>query len=166
MQKEGKQKSPRKRFVHFWLWLQKNRPKKNSVDKGTEFAGELSYAFIRLPFHEKWRYFYLCSNVPLHSTKPSQLQILMNEARHLSLKRTTWKQRRDILASERGLRVIEVFTPPVINHLSWSGAVCPHSCFCVQQKKIWPPSQLQSRIFQSKNLYKIPRTKLIHLRRI
>ena len=37
--------------------------------------------------------------------------------RLLSLKRTTWKQRRDILASERGLQLIKVITPPVINHL-------------------------------------------------
>ena len=40
MQKEWKQKIPRKLFVQFWLWLQqKNRPKKIWVDKGTEFVG-------------------------------------------------------------------------------------------------------------------------------
>ena len=33
-------------------------------------------------------------------------------------KRTTWKQRRDILASERALQLIKVLTPPAINHLS------------------------------------------------
>ena len=36
----------------------------------------------------------------------------------LSLKRTTWKQRRDILASERELQLTKIITPPVINHLS------------------------------------------------
>ena len=33
-------------------------------------------------------------------------------------KNTTWMQRRDILASERGLELIKVITLPVINHLS------------------------------------------------
>ena len=36
----------------------------------------------------------------------------------LSLKRTTWKQRRNVLSSENGLQLIAVITPPVINHLS------------------------------------------------
>ena len=40
MQKERKQKLPKKWFVHFWLWLQKNRPQKNWVDKRTEFAAK------------------------------------------------------------------------------------------------------------------------------
>ena len=34
------------------------------------------------------------------------------------IKRTTWKLRRDILASERGLELIIIITPPVINILS------------------------------------------------
>ena len=38
--------------------------------------------------------------------------------RLLSLKRTTWKERTDILASGRGLQLIKVITPTVINHLS------------------------------------------------
>ena len=41
-----------------------------------------------------------------------------SEVRLLSLKRTTWKQRRDILASEIGLQLIKIIAPPVINHLS------------------------------------------------
>ena len=36
----------------------------------------------------------------------------------LSLNRTTYKQRRDILASEKGPEIIKIVTPPVINHLS------------------------------------------------
>ena len=36
----------------------------------------------------------------------------------LSLKRTTWKQRRNVLSSEKGFQLIAVITPPVINHLS------------------------------------------------
>ena len=41
MQKEWKQKIPRKPFVHFWLWLEKRIvPKKSWVDKETKFAGE------------------------------------------------------------------------------------------------------------------------------
>ena len=45
------------------------------------------------------------------------MAIFQNEVGLLSLKRTTWKQRRDNLASERGLQLIKVITPPVINHL-------------------------------------------------
>ena len=33
-------------------------------------------------------------------------------------KKTTWKQKRNVLWSEGGLQLISVFTPPVINHLS------------------------------------------------
>ena len=36
----------------------------------------------------------------------------------LSLKRTTWKQRRKVPSSERGLQLIVVISIPVINHLS------------------------------------------------
>ena len=36
----------------------------------------------------------------------------------LSLKRTTWKQRRNVLSSEKGEQLIAVIKPPVINHLS------------------------------------------------
>ena len=41
-----------------------------------------------------------------------------SEVRLLSLRRTTWKQRRDILASQRGLQLSKVIIPLVINHLS------------------------------------------------
>ena len=53
---------------------------------------------------------------------------------------TTWKQRRDILASERGLELNNVITPNVKNHLFCYGAVCPRSCFCLQQKFDHPVS--------------------------
>ena len=36
----------------------------------------------------------------------------------LLLKRTTWKQRRNVLSSEKGFQLIAVITPPVINRLS------------------------------------------------
>ena len=49
----------------------------------------------------------------------------------LSLKRTTWKQRRNVLSSEKGLQLLAVITPPVINHLSRYGAVCSCPSFCV-----------------------------------
>ena len=54
----------------------------------------------------------------LQSIKRHHVAKIQIEVRLLSLKRTTWKQRRDILASERGLPLIKVFTPLVINHLS------------------------------------------------
>ena len=74
----------------------------------------------------------------LQSIKRHHVARFKSEVRLLSLKRTTWKQRRDILASERGLQLIKVITPPVLNHLAWYGAVCPRSCFCVQQKFDYP----------------------------
>ena len=36
----------------------------------------------------------------------------------LSLQRTAWKQRRNVLASEKGLQLIRVLIPPVINRLN------------------------------------------------
>ena len=54
----------------------------------------------------------------LQSIKIHHVVKFQSEVRLLSLKRTTWKQRRDILASERGLQLNKVITPPVINHLS------------------------------------------------
>ena len=76
----------------------------------------------------------------LQSIKRNHVAKFQSEFRLLSLKRTTWKQRRDILASERGLQLIKYITPPVINHLSWYGVVCPRSCFCVQQNFDYPVS--------------------------
>ena len=45
-----------------------------------------------------------------------------SKVRLLSLKRTTRKQRRDILPSERGVQLIKVITPSVFYHLSRYGA--------------------------------------------
>ena len=41
-----------------------------------------------------------------------------NEVPLFSLKTITWKQRRDFLASEKGLELLKVIFLPVINHLS------------------------------------------------
>ena len=50
--------------------------------------------------------------------KKTSVVKFQSKARLLSVKRTTSKQRRDILASERGLQLIKIITPPVVNHLS------------------------------------------------
>ena len=55
----------------------------------------------------------------LQSMKRHHVAKFQTEVWALSLKRTTRKQRRDILASKKGLQLIKVITPPVINHLSW-----------------------------------------------
>ena len=44
--------------------------------------------------------------------------MFQNEVWLLSLKRLTWKQRRNLLSSEKGLQLLAVITPPVFNHLS------------------------------------------------
>ena len=54
----------------------------------------------------------------LQSIKRHHMVKFQSEVRLLFLKRTTWKQRREILASERGLQLIKVITPPVVNYLS------------------------------------------------
>ena len=76
----------------------------------------------------------------LQSIKRHHVAKFQSDVGLLSLQRTTWKQRRDILASGKGLQLIMVFTPPVINRLSSHGAVCPRSCFCVQQTFDYPVS--------------------------
>ena len=52
----------------------------------------------------------------LQNIKRHHVAKFQSRVRLLSLKRTTWKQRRDILSFERGLQLIKVITPPVINH--------------------------------------------------
>ena len=76
----------------------------------------------------------------LQSIKRHHVARFESEVRLLSLKRTTWKQRKDILASEKGLQLIKLITPPVIERLSWYEASWPRSCFSVQQKDDYPVS--------------------------
>ena len=54
----------------------------------------------------------------LQRIKRHHVTKFQNEVRLLSLKRIAWKQRRHVLASEKGLQLIKVITPHVINHLS------------------------------------------------
>ena len=76
----------------------------------------------------------------LQTTKNYHVATFQSEFWLLPLKRTNWKQRSYILASERGLQLNKVFIPPVINDFSWHGAICPRSCFRVQQKFDYPVS--------------------------
>ena len=75
-------------------------------------------------------------NGNLQSIKKHHVAKFQSVVRLLFLKRTTWKQRRDLLASKKSLQLIKVITRPVVNHLSWYGAVCHRSWFCVQQEEI------------------------------
>ena len=54
----------------------------------------------------------------LQTIKRHHVVEFQDEVWLLSLKRTTWKQRRNVLSSDKGLQLIAVITPPVINHLS------------------------------------------------
>ena len=54
----------------------------------------------------------------LQTIKRHHVVKFQDEVWLLSLKRTTWKQGRNVLSSERGLQLIAVITAPVINHLS------------------------------------------------
>ena len=53
----------------------------------------------------------------LHATKRHQVVKIQDEVWLLSLKRTTWKERRNVLSSEKGLQLKAIISPPVINHL-------------------------------------------------
>ena len=54
----------------------------------------------------------------LQAIKRHHVVKFQDEVWLLLLERTTWKQRRNVLSSEKGLQLIAVITPPVINHLS------------------------------------------------
>ena len=69
--------------------------------------------------------------VNLPAIKRHHVVKFQDEVWLLSLKITTWKQRGNVLLSEKGLQLIAVITPPVINHLSPYGAVCSRPSFCV-----------------------------------
>ena len=70
----------------------------------------------------------------LQSIKRHHVKKLQNEMPSRSLKRITWKQRRDVLPSEKRLQLIKVNTLPVVNHLPWYGAVCSRPCLSIQQQ--------------------------------
>ena len=72
---------------------------------------------------------------PAKHKKTSLSNVLRRNFSVLSLKRLNWKQRRDILASEKGLQLLKVITPLVNNQMSWYGAICSHTCFWAQQQK-------------------------------
>ena len=54
----------------------------------------------------------------LQSIKRHHVANFQSKVRVLSLQRITWKQRRDIPASDNGLQPIKVITSPVNNHLT------------------------------------------------
>ena len=54
----------------------------------------------------------------LQAIKRHHVVKFQDEVWLLLLKRTTWKQKRNVLSSEKRLQLIAVITPPVINHLS------------------------------------------------
>ena len=54
----------------------------------------------------------------LQTIKRHHMVKFQDEVWLLSLKGTSWKQRRNVLSSEKGLQLMAVITPPVINHLS------------------------------------------------
>ena len=76
----------------------------------------------------------------LQAVKRRHVVKFQDEVWLLLLKWTTWKQRRNVLSSEKGLQIIAVITPPVINHLSWYGSVCSCPGFCLYE----PPPTYQS----------------------
>ena len=54
----------------------------------------------------------------LQAIKRHHVVMFEDEVWLLLLKRITWKQRRNLLSSEKGLQLIAVVTPPVINNVS------------------------------------------------
>ena len=71
----------------------------------------------------------------LSEVKKSHVLKYRDEIHELSLKWTTWKQRRSPLPSQKRLLLIKTISPFVINHLSWDGSVCSNTSFCLQQQQ-------------------------------
>ena len=80
----------------------------------------------------------------LQSIKRHRITDFQSDVRQLFPKRTTWKQIRDILASEKGLQLVEVVNLPVINHfvLIWS---CLSSFLLLCTTKVRLPIQLVTK---------------------
>ena len=76
----------------------------------------------------------------LQSIKTHQVANFKNKVGVFSLKRTTWKQRRDFLTSENSTQLMKFFSPPIITLLSFNGTVCSRPCFCLPQKFQYPDS--------------------------
>ena len=70
----------------------------------------------------------------LQALKRHHVVKFQDEVWLLLLKRTTSKQRRNVLSSQKGLQLIAVITPHVINRLSSYGAVRSCPSFCVEQE--------------------------------
>ena len=70
----------------------------------------------------------------LQAIKGQHVVKFQDEVWLLFLKRTTWKERRNNLSSEKWLQLITIITPPVIDRLSWYGAVCASPSFCVYEE--------------------------------
>ena len=66
--------------------------------------------------------------------KRSHVLKYRDDIHELSSKRTTWKQRRSLLSSQRGLLLKNNF-PFVVNHLTWDGTVCSSTSFCLQHQQ-------------------------------
>ena len=113
-------------------------------DEHTKFLSSLSVpiAFPPIQSHflqpcSKEFIHFLCESIVnllkgnLQSIKRHRVVKFQDDVWLLLLKRTTWKQRRNVLWSQKGVHIISVLKPPVINHLSWYGAVCSGPSFCV-----------------------------------
>ena len=96
----------------------------------------------------------------LQSIKRHHVTNFQNEIWLLFLEKITWKQKRDVLVSAKWLILMKVITLPIINHLSWYGAVCLSLLLCTTTT-VWILMQLQSRSFQSLRLNKVPCINLI-----
>ena len=102
----------------------------------------------------------------LQSIKRHHVAKFQSEVQLFPLKTTTWKQRRDFLATEKGFQPMEVNNPPINSHFSWYGAVCSCPSFYVQQKEFecspsyeagttkvssWPKSSVPNWLVKKRN---------------
>ena len=71
----------------------------------------------------------------LSEIKRSHFLKYSDRVHELSVKRTTYKQRRSLLASQKGVMLKKKIPPFVINHLSWDGTSCSSTSFCLQQQQ-------------------------------
>ena len=104
-------------------------------------AKVLSFSVVQKQF---FRFLYKCIinllKPNLKSIKRHHVTNFQSDVRLSSVKKSSWKQRREILVSDKGLQPMKVNSPPVINRLPWHGANRPRYCFCVQQVLQYPVS--------------------------
>ena len=143
-------------FMYPTTWSIWNIWKMNTISLACkiQFLKTCPKEFIR--FFSEWIVNLLQGNL---AEKISRVVNYRDKIHELSLRRTTWKQRRGLVWSQKGFLLKKTISPFVSNHLSWDGTVCSSTSFCLKQQQqpnhchktratqiqTWPNSQVPQR---------------------